>query len=146
MSETTDQTDVTETSEAVDRDFLQEEVSIDETPETPTEPDTFPRAYVQELRNENAKYRDRAKSADTLAQRLHVELVRATGKLADPSDLPFDAAHLDDPDALGVAVDALLAEKPHLKSRRVTGDVGQGITGTVGSGVSLLDLMRGGIS
>lgn len=107
-----------------------------------TEPDTFPRAYVQELRTENAKYRDRAKNADALAQRLHAALVEKTGKLADPTDLPFDAEHLDDAEALTVAIDALLEAKPHLKSRRITGDVGQGATSGNGGGVDLAGLLR----
>jgi len=49
--------------------------------------DTFPRSYVVKLRTENAQYRERARSADTYAERLHTELVRATGRLADPTDL-----------------------------------------------------------
>jgi len=94
--------------------------STDETP------DTFPRAYVEELRKENARYRDRAKSADALAERLHGALVAATGRLADPTDLPYDEKHLDDADALSAAIDELLARKPHLADRRPRGDVGQG--------------------
>ena len=58
-------------------------------PDAEAEPETFPRSYVEELRQENGKYRQRAQKADTYAQRLHTELVRATGKLADPTDLPF---------------------------------------------------------
>ncbi len=61
-----------------------------------------------------------------LQQRLHGLLVGATGRLADPTDLPFDAAHLDDEAALATALDELLARKPHLATRRVAGDVGQG--------------------
>ena len=53
------------------------------------EPETFPREVVEKLRQENGKYRQRAQQADTLARRLHLELVRATGRLADPSDLVF---------------------------------------------------------
>lgn len=49
--------------------------------------DAFPRSYVVKLRTENAQYRERARSADTYAERLHTELIRATGKLADPTDL-----------------------------------------------------------
>ena len=82
------------------------------------EPETFPRSYVEELRQENGSYRQRAQKGDTYAQRLHTELVRATGKLADPTDLPFDEDHLDDPDALAAAVDDLLTRKPHLAQRR----------------------------
>ncbi|OLT50833.1 hypothetical protein BJF87_16815 [Gordonia sp. CNJ-863] len=106
------------------------------------EPDTFPRAYVEDLRKENADYRTRAKAADDLAKRLHTELVRATGKLADPTDMPFDPDHLDDPDKLAVSIDQLLSAKPHLKARRVVGAVGQGESGTT-TGVDLLGIMRG---
>jgi len=92
--------------------------------------ETFPREYVEKLRDENAKYRQRAQRADDLAHRLHTELVRATGRLADPTDLEFDEGHLEDPDALTAAVEDLLARKPHLASRTPRGDVGQGHTGT----------------
>ncbi|MCK8615858.1 hypothetical protein [Gordonia sp. C13] len=106
------------------------------------EPDVFPRAYVEDLRKENADYRTRAKAADDLAKRLHTELVRATGKLADPTDMPFDPEHLDDPDKLAVSIDQLLSAKPHLKARRVVGAVGQGESGTT-TGVDLLGIMQG---
>lgn len=108
-----------------------------ESTETTEEPDTFPRSYVEELRKESARYRERAKTADDLAARLHSSLVAATGRLADPSDLPFDDAHLADANALTAAIDDLLASKPHLASRRPTGDVGQGarpVADTVGLG------------
>jgi len=115
-----------------------------ETEQTETaEPETFPREYVAKLRDESAKYRQRAQRTDELAQRLHTALVAATGRLADPTDLPFDEAHLDDPDGLAAAVDALLASKPHLASRRPTGDVGQGAAGD-GNMVSLAGLLRAG--
>lgn len=107
------------------------------------DPETFPREYVQDLRSENARYRDKAKTADQLAQRLHVALVAATGRLADPTDLPFDESHLaDDGDALTAAIDDLLERKPHLKSRRVVGDVGQG-AGGASTDVDLAGLLRG---
>ena len=111
--------------------------------ETEPEPETFPRDYVEKLRRESAGYRDKAKRADDLATRLHTALVSATGRLADPTDLPFDEAHLDDPDALTAAVDVLLAAKPHLANRRPVGNVGQGASGDVG-GVSLAGLLRAG--
>ncbi|WBP93862.1 hypothetical protein O6072_22965 [Mycolicibacterium neoaurum] len=93
--------------------------------------ETFTRAYVEKLRRESQRYRERAGEADALAQRLHTALVAATGKLADPADLPFDAAHLDEADgvaAMAAAIDELLAAKPHLRSRRPFGDIGQGAT------------------
>jgi hypothetical protein len=113
-----------------------------EDPEPAADAEQFPRAYVEKLRAEAARYRDRAKQADTLAQRLHVELVRATGKLADPTDLPFDPGHLEDPEALTAAVEDLLTAKPHLASRRPVGQIGQGERGLTRE-VSLLNLLRG---
>lgn len=105
------------------------------------EPETFPRSYVEELRQENGKYRQRAQQADAYAQRLHTELVRATGRLADPTDLPFDAEHLDDPDKLSTALDDLLTRKPHLANRRPVGDIGQGATPSGGT-VDLAAILR----
>lgn len=104
--------------------------------------DTFPREVVEKLRQENGKYRQKAQRADTLAQRLHTELVCATGKLADPADLPFDESHLDDPDALVAAIDELLERKPHLASRRPVGDIGQGQRGTAPEPFSLLGFIK----
>lgn len=103
--------------------------------------DMFPRSYVERLRRESAGYREQANTAGQLAQRLHTELVRATGRLADPSDLPFDQEHLDDANALTDAIDSLLARKPHLASRRPTGDIGQGASGSKGT-VDLAGLLR----
>ncbi|MFS0898929.1 hypothetical protein AB3M98_16160 [Mycolicibacterium litorale] len=103
--------------------------------------ETFSRTYVEKLRRENQRYRERAAEADVLAQRLHTALVAATGRLADPSDLDFDAAHLDDADALAAAVDELLTRKPHLASRRPVGDIGQGASRT-GDTVDLAGILR----
>ncbi len=114
--------------------------------ETDTEDDdadaeTFSRTYVEKLRRENQRYRERAGEADGLAQRLHTALVAATGRLADPTDLAFDAAHLDDPDALTAAIEELLTRKPHLASRRPLGDIGQGATRTTDT-VDLAGILR----
>lgn len=91
--------------------------------------ETFPRDYVLKLRDENAKYRQRAADRDEIAAKLHTALVAATGRLADPSDLPFDPTHLDDADALTAALDALLTAKPHLATRKPMGSIGQGVSG-----------------
>ncbi len=53
-----------------------------------------------------------------------------TGRLADATDLAVDDAlfgedGLPDADKVTVALDELLASKPHLAARRVSGDVGQ---------------------
>lgn len=115
---------------------------IDDPDPEPDEPDTFPRSYVEDLRQENGKYRQRAQQADAYAQRLHTELVRATGRLADPTDLPFDPEHLDDADKLAGAIDDLLTSKPHLASRRPTGDIGQGDRGPASGAFSLLGMLK----
>ncbi len=65
----------------------------------------------------------------------------ATGRLADPSDLPFAESHVDDAEALTAAIDELLTRKPHLASRRVTGDVGQGASKS-GETVDLAGMLR----
>jgi hypothetical protein len=106
----------------------------DDTPETAegdSAAESFDRSYVEKLRAESAKYRTRAGQTDELAQRLHVELVKATGRLADPTELPFSEAHLTDPEALQADLDALIAAKPHYAARRpVPGTtVGQGVQG-----------------
>lgn len=107
--------------------------------EPESDPDVFPREVVEELRRENGKHRQRAQK---VARRLHTELVRATGRLADPTDLPFDESHLDDVESLTTAIDELLARKPHLASRRPTGDIGQGNRGSTSEPFSLLGLLK----
>ena len=90
---------------------------------------TYKRYDIERMRRESNSYRERAQAAearaDELAARLHTALVTATGKLADPSDLPFDPTHLDDVDQLNAAIDTLIDSKPHLKAREF-GPVGQG--------------------
>lgn len=113
-----------------------------EAPESEPEPETFPRSYVEELRQENGKYRQRAAQGDQYAQRLHTELVRATGRMADPTDLPFDAEHLDDPEKLTAAIELLLSNKPHLATRRPAGDIGQGPMSGASSTVDLAAILR----
>lgn len=106
------------------------------------EPDTFPRAYVEQLRQEAADARVKAKDRDTLAAALWEARVAATGRLADPTDLamPEDADPLD-ADTVAIAVDELLARKPHLASRRPAGDIGQGATASADA-VDLAALLR----
>lgn len=107
-----------------------------------SDPETFPREVVEKLRQENGKYRQRAGQADELAKRLHTELVRATGRLADPTDLPFDEDHIADPGTLTAALDELLDAKPHLATRKPAGDIGQGNRGASSGNFSLLDILK----
>lgn len=110
--------------------------------ETNDDAETFPRAVVERLRRESAEHRTRARDRDDLAHRLHGALVTATGRLADPSDLPFDEGHLTDPDALAEAVDELLTRKPHLAARVPRGDIAQGPQ-SGDEAVDLAGIMRG---
>ncbi|MGI5951825.1 MAG: hypothetical protein ACOX61_08275 [Brooklawnia sp.] len=112
-----------------------------ETPEQAT--DTFPREYVEQLRREAAEARVRAKRADDLAQALFVSRVAATGRLADPNDLPYDEAILDDPAKLDAAIDELLDAHPHYATRTPRGDIGQGPTPEP-AGVDLAAILRAG--
>lgn len=107
------------------------------------DPETFPKAYVEKLRKEAADNRVKAKNADNLAARLHTSLVASTGKLADPSDLPFDEAHLDDPEALDAAIEELITAKPHLASRTPRGNIGQGVSGKAEDDFSLAGWLGG---
>lgn len=123
---------------------------VEELPENEAAPDdenaeTFPRDYVVKLREESAKYRQRAADRDEVATRLHTALVAATGRLQDPSDLPFDEAHLSDAEALSTAVDTLLQVKPHLATRKPSGNIGQGVSG-VSDMVSLSGLLKANAS
>lgn len=107
-------------------------------------PETFDRAYVEELRRESANYRTRAKTADDLRSALWAERVRADGRLHDVSDLPMpDDADPLDTDSVQAAVDALIESKPHLARRKVTGEIGQGQTTPDNHAPSLLGLMNG---
>lgn len=107
---------------------VEETADVDDSSTDNEDPDTFPRDYVEKLRDENAKYRQRAQKADDLAKRLHNALVTASGRLQDASDLPYEESHLDDPEALETAISELLAKKPHLGSRKPAGNIGQGVS------------------
>jgi hypothetical protein len=113
-----------------------------------TGPETFDREYVQKLRDEAAGYRVRAKRTDALNARLATAQAALTGKLADPTDLPFTDDLLDedglvDEAKVRAAVDDLLQRKPHLAARRPTGNVGQGARPETPE-IGLADLLRRG--
>ena len=133
-------------------------MSDDLTPNPTTEPDvdeqlmlsteaapdaaeTFPREYVEKLRQEAADARVKAKRADDYARALFSARVAATGRLADPNDMPFDEALVDDMPALEAAIDELLNRHPHYAARTPRGDVGQGVSET-SSNVDLAGILR----
>lgn len=141
--EQTTEATVVEPAESTDEATETDNDETDVSGETDSEATAFSRAYVEKLRRENAGYRERANQADELAGRLHTALVAATGRMADPTDLPYEATHLDDDDALTTAIDELLAKKPHLATRRPFGDVGQGRRGAASEApVNLADMLR----
>ena len=112
------------------------------------EPQSFDREYVQKLRDEAAGHRVKAKRTDALNARLATAQAALTGKLADPTDLPFTDDLLDDDglvdeDKVQAAVDELVKRKPHLAARRPTGNVGQGARPEV-SEVGLAAMLRRG--
>lgn len=128
------------------------EVVDTDTPETDPEPaegepQVFDRDYVEKLRSQSFRYRERAKAAESrvteLEQRLHSELVKGFDTLTDPRDLPFDAEHLDDTDKLAAAIEAIVTDRPHLKKRTAKGDIGLGNRGDAVKEVSLLEILKG---
>src|SRR5699024_6433518 len=95
----------------------------------PDDTDTFPRAYVEQLRRKGQNYRHRAQRAETRAEQLARELYRSRvaelGLLADPDDMEYDGELLMDGAALRAAVTELVRSRPHLAARRARGDIGQ---------------------
>jgi hypothetical protein len=69
---------------------------IAESPRGDTGPEVFDKDYVSKLRDEAAGYRVKAAKHGETKARLHVELVRATGRLQDPLDLAYSEEHLGD--------------------------------------------------
>lgn len=141
-------TDVDTTESLPHRD---EEVKMEVSTTVDTEPDTFPRAYVEQLRAEAAGYRTRAGRADELQRRLVETTIRsaAAAHLADPGDLLVfgDGADLldddgyPDADRIETAARTLAQARPHLAPRRPSGDIGQGATAPPGD-VDLAGILR----
>lgn len=100
--------------------------------------DVFPRKVVESLRREAAAARVKAKDADRLREELFRARVALDGRLADPTDLPYDEQL--DQDGITAAIDALLESKPHM-ARRPRGDIGAGPRGGAGS-VDLVSVIR----
>lgn len=156
MSSTTEQT-TTEAPEETQDLMGTKEPEAPEAPETEAPEDaetseehegedTFPRSYVERLRQESAAYRTKAAKAEALSDALWESRLKALGALADPTDLPRpeDADPLDD-EAVGAAVKDLLERKPHLASRVPRGNVGQGYVAP-SEPVSLLGMLRSNAS
>jgi hypothetical protein len=126
ISETTDNP-VTPTDDSV-----QPEQAIEAQTDTQEAVQTFDAEYVKSLRAEAAEYRVKAKRADALAKQALTALVKADGRLIDPSDMEFSEDLLSkdgtvDAQALEAALDALIDAKPHLARKRPTAPLAQGV-------------------
>src|SRR5690625_4038957 len=109
--------------------------------------DTFPRSYVQRLRERSNGYRlqlrERESEVDKLQRQLFAERLQRLDLVVDHDAVPYDPALLDDDDALQEHVEGLLAAKPYLRKRKVSGNIGQhSSNGVGGSSVSLMDKLR----
>lgn len=104
-----------------DEERDEEETPSEETEEAPPEED--PRdARIVELESALA---NATTQLDAMSQGLFAAQVAATGRLVDPSGLPYDAALVNNPEALDAAITALLLASPHLGRIVVSGDVDQ---------------------
>lgn len=136
--ETTDTPDVPDGHETPDAEHPNDEP--DENAET------FPRSYVEKLRKENQGYRQRANTAearvDELSRALWAARVEATGEVENAAEVRYNADIADDADAITEAVHAAVSERPYIAKRKVSGSVGQGVTGSKDEPFSLLGRLQ----
>ena len=139
-------------SDDVSRETLVDDVDVDGSNSDDVSRETFPAAYVKKLRNENANYRKRAENVEQLEQklndlstRLHKELVKRDGRLANADDLPFNPEFLENETALTEAITELIKTRPGLKSRIAAGDIGNGSRGSAKKeSMNLIDMLKMG--
>lgn len=95
-------------------------------------------------KDEEVEEPDHGVTIEALQQRLLTALVKADGRMQDPTDFPFNAEHLDNEEALLEAITELLEAKPHLKKRtnHVTEDIGAGVRGDKPNDFDLLSVIR----
>lgn len=135
---------------------MEEQQITEETPqETPeNEPETFSREYVQQLRQEAAEGRTKAKEHEELASKLdsiatayREALCREASAGVLHEAIQWDDAFngedgLPDVEKIREAVGKLADEKPWLSRPR--GDVGQGFRGQESDSVNLAGILRAG--
>ena len=121
-----------------------DEVDGSSAPADEVDGSSAPADEVAALRAEAAKYRRQRSElrdkVDTLQRRLFTELVRATGLMIDPEDMPVDAELLDAPEELQQRVQQYVEKKPHLR-RRAFPQVGLHDRGQP-TGPTLADILR----
>lgn len=108
-------------------------------------------AYVQQLRQENAEARIKAKRSDELLTRLVRALADSDKAMVDVTDLPLtpdvlpgllDADGYPDPVLVHQFVARTLASKPHLARPVWAADVGQGVQQVSDVGPGLGAMLR----
>jgi hypothetical protein len=140
-----------------------DELTTEETAETPTqesdptpadlpaqvesESETFTLDYVKQLRDEAAANRVKAKRTDEANVRLVQALAAADGRLIEASELAYSEALTDDDgivtgEKVSAAIDALIASKPYLSSRRPTVPIVQGVQPQIPDAPGLFTLIR----
>lgn len=91
--------------------------------------DTFPRSYVEKLRDESHGYRTERNAAvervAALTAAVWDQQLTLDGRLADNTDIAMPEDFDGDPESVTAAVTELLESKPHLAARRAGGDIGQ---------------------
>lgn len=101
-------------------------------------------AEDREAENTDAEADELKAANEALQVRLQEALVRIDGRLADPTDLPFDPSFIDDPEALDAAITALVKKKPGLMARQPGGNIGQGKRGAAAKPkADLISILKG---
>lgn len=146
MIETTETQQANDIAESVTMDATEETPTVsDSTPET--EPETFSADYVKSLREEAAAHRVKAKRTDEANARLVQALAQADGRLIESSELTFtddliDESGIVSSEKVRAAIDALIAAKPYLASRRPVTPITQGVQQQVPETPGLFQLIR----
>ena len=136
----------------IDNETTNTEESVEQTSAnseslTEIEPETFSAEYVKTLREEAASHRVKAKRTDQANARLLQALAQADGRLIESSELAFTGDLIDDDGIVDggkvtAAIDALVASKPYLASRRPTMAIAQGVQTQVPETQGLFALIR----
>jgi hypothetical protein len=124
-----------------------EDASSDLDLSTDVEAETFSAEYVKTLREEAASHRVKAKRTDEANVRLLQALAQADGRLIEAGELAFTSDLIDDDGIVDgakvtAAIDALIAMKPYLASRRPTMTIAQGVQTQVPETPGLFALIR----
>ena len=107
---------------ATDDEREEEESPPEEAPEEEAPEEDLRDQRIAEL---EAALASAATQIESLSQGLFYSQVAATGRLVDPSGLPYDAALVNNAEAMDAAITALLLASPWLGKIVVEGDVDQ---------------------